>query len=161
MRVDSTSSMRASTTLTRAIACPTTQRWAPRSNCPCARAERFRDMGRFLPGNAVDLLRSGREYFPALLDAITVAEREVWIETYIFADDASGNRVADALIGAARRGVVVRVMVDGWGARHFLTPVLQARLRGGGVRLLKYRSEVAPWQFRSHRMRTAKSTRGG
>ncbi|HEY5366933.1 MAG TPA: cardiolipin synthase ClsB [Casimicrobiaceae bacterium] len=110
-------------------------------------------MGRFLPGNAVDLLRSGREYFPALLDAITVAEREVWIETYIFADDASGNRVADALIGAARRGVVVRVLVDGWGARHFLTPVLQARLREGGVRLLKYRPEIAPWQFRSHRMR--------
>jgi cardiolipin synthase A/B len=47
----------------------------------------------------------------------------------------------------------VRVLVDGWGARHFLTPRLQQRLLDGGVRVLKYRPEVAPWQFRSHRMR--------
>jgi len=110
-------------------------------------------MRRFLPGNAVDLLRSGREYFPALVDAIAAASHEVWIETYIFADDAAGNRIADALITAAARGVAVRVLVDGWGARHFLTRGLQQRLRDGGVRLQKYRPEVAPWQFRSHRMR--------
>lgn len=110
-------------------------------------------MRRFLPGNAVDLLRSGREYFPALIEAIAQAEREIWIETYIFADDAAGNRVADALIAAARRGVAVRVLVDGWGARHFLTRNLQDRLAGGGVWLCKYRPEVAVWQFRSHRMR--------
>lgn len=110
-------------------------------------------MRRFLPGNAVDLLRSGREYFPALVDAIAEASHEVWIETYIFADDAAGNRIADALIAAAARGVAVRVLVDGWGARHFLTRGLQQRLRDGGVRLQKYRPEVAPWQFRSHRMR--------
>jgi cardiolipin synthase len=110
-------------------------------------------MRRFLPGNAVDLLRSGREYFPALLEAVAQARHEVWIETYIFADDAAGNRVADALVAAAQRGVAVRVLVDGWGARHFLTPGLQKRLSNGGVRVLKYRPEVAPWQFRSHRMR--------
>jgi len=110
-------------------------------------------MRRFLPGNAVDLLRSGREYFPALVDAIAAASHEVWIETYIFADDAAGNRIADALIAAAARGVAVRVLVDGWGARHFLTRGLQQRLHDGGVRLQKYRPEVAPWQFRSHRMR--------
>jgi cardiolipin synthase len=110
-------------------------------------------MRRFLPGNAVDLLRSGREYFPALLEAIDAAEREVWIETYIFADDPSGNRIADALIAAAQRGAAVRVMVDGWGARHYLTAGLQQRLRDGGVRLLKYRPEIAPWQFRTYRLR--------
>lgn len=110
-------------------------------------------MRRFLPGNAVDLLRSGREYFPALLEAIDAAEREVWIETYIFADDPSGNRIADALIAAAQRGAAVRVMVDGWGARHYLSAGLQQRLRDGGVRLLKYRPEIAPWQFRTYRLR--------
>ncbi len=110
-------------------------------------------MRRFLPGNEVVLLRSGREYFPALLKAIADARREVWIETYIFADDAAGNAVADALVAAVARGVAVRVLVDGWGARHYLTRALQARMHDGGVRLLKYRPEVAPWQFRSHRMR--------
>ncbi len=110
-------------------------------------------MRRFLPGNAVELLRSGSEYFPALIEAIGAAEREVWIETYIFADDPAGNRIADALVAAAQRGVAVRVMVDGWGARHYLTDGLQQRLRDGGVRLLKYRPEIAPWQFRTYRLR--------
>jgi cardiolipin synthase A/B len=110
-------------------------------------------MNRYTAGNSVTLLRNGAEYFPVLLEAIALAEREVWLETYIFADDETGREVADALIGAARRGVSVRVLVDGWGARHFLTPALQRHLIDGGVDLLKYRPEVAPWDFRSHRLR--------
>jgi cardiolipin synthase len=110
-------------------------------------------MHRFLPGNAVQLLRNGAEFFPALTAAIELARSEVWVETYIFADDVSGRLVADALVRAAQRGVAVRVMVDGWGARHYLSEKLQAQLAKGGVRLLKYRPEVAPWQFRSHRLR--------
>ena len=110
-------------------------------------------MRRFLPGNAVDLLCSGREFFPALIGAIDGAHREAWIETYIFADDAAGNAVADALIRAAARGVMARVMVDGWGARHYLTRSLATRMEAGGVRVARYRPEVAFWQFRSNRMR--------
>ncbi|MGH8802701.1 MAG: phospholipase D-like domain-containing protein, partial [Casimicrobiaceae bacterium] len=37
--------------------------------------------------------------------------------------------------------------------RHYLTTELERRLVGGGVELLKYRPEIAPWQFRSHRLR--------
>jgi cardiolipin synthase A/B len=110
-------------------------------------------MNRYTAGNTVTLLRSGAEYFPALIEAIAKAEREIWIETYIFADDATGRAVADSLVAAARRGVSVRVLVDGWGARHYLTRGLERRLRDGGVDLLKYRPEVHPWHFRSHRLR--------
>ena len=63
---------------------------------------------RFTPGNRLGLLRSGREYFPALISAIESAAREVWLECYIFADDPAGRMVADALVHAARRGVAVR-----------------------------------------------------
>jgi cardiolipin synthase len=110
-------------------------------------------MNRFMPGNAIGLLRNGAEYFPALIAAIDAAEREVWLETYIFADDASGRAVAEALARAARRGVTVRVLIDGWGAKLYLTPALEKVLVDGGVQLMRYRPEVAPWQFRSHRMR--------
>ncbi|MGE5089039.1 MAG: cardiolipin synthase ClsB [Candidatus Levyibacteriota bacterium] len=110
-------------------------------------------MNRYTAGNAVTLLRNGAEYFPALLEAIAAAEREIWLETYIFADDAAGRRIADALIAAAARGVAVRLLVDGWGARHYLTEGLEKRMVGGGVDVLKYRPEIAPWQFRSHRLR--------
>ena len=110
-------------------------------------------MNRYTAGNSVTLLRNGAEYFPLLLEAIALAEREIWLETYIFADDETGRRVADALLEAARRGVSVRVLVDGWGARHYLTRPLEQRLIEGGVDLLKYRPEVHPWHFRSHRLR--------
>jgi cardiolipin synthase len=49
--------------------------------------------------------------------------------------------------------VAVRVLVDGWGARQYLSPSLAQMLAAGGVRLMKYRPEVAPWQFRLHRLR--------
>lgn len=110
-------------------------------------------MNRFTPGNRLVLLRSGAEYFPALEAAIDAAAREIFLETYIFADDDTGRRVADALVRAARRGVSVRLLVDGWGARLYLTRRIARVLESGGVTLLKYRPEVAPWQFRSHRLR--------
>jgi cardiolipin synthase len=108
---------------------------------------------RFRPGNRLGLLRSGREYFPALISAIEGAQREVWLETYIFADDPAGRLVADALVRASARGVAVRVLVDGWGARHYLTPALEALMREGGVDLLRYRPDIAPWDFHSNRLR--------
>jgi len=108
---------------------------------------------RFVTGNRVVLLRSGVEYFPALERAIDSAADEIWIETYIFADDATGRRIADALSRAAQRGVKVRILVDGWGAKFYLTAPLERAMKTSGIELLKYRPEVAAWQFRSHRLR--------
>ncbi len=110
-------------------------------------------MNRFRSGNTIDLLRSGTEFFPALAEAIDAAQREIWLETYIFADDSVGRAIGEALVRAAARGVDVRVLVDGWGAKQYLSESLERLLCDGGVRLLKYRPEVAPWQFRSHRLR--------
>ena len=110
-------------------------------------------MNRFTTGNRVTLLRDGAEYFPALLRAIDAAEREVWLETYIYADDATGRLITAALSRAARRGVRVRVLVDGWGAKLYLTAALEHDMIQAGIELMKYRPEVAPWQFRSHRLR--------
>ena len=110
-------------------------------------------MDRFVTGNRIGLLRSGAEYFPVLERAIDSARVEIWIETYIFADDPTGRRIADALSRAARRGVKVRVLVDGWGAKFYLTAALERVLKRSGVELLKYRPEVSAWQFRSHRLR--------
>lgn len=110
-------------------------------------------MRRFTPGNRITLLRNGTEYFPALEAEIARARRDIFLECYIFAADISGLRVADALSAAAARGVRVHVLVDGWGAKNFLSPYLIDKLRGGGVQFAKYRPEVAPWQFRTRRLR--------
>ena len=80
---------------------------------------------RFLPGNRLTLLNSGAEYFPALIRAIDEATHEVHLESYIFEDDVTGREVADAMARAARRGVTVRVLVDGFGAREFVDRLQQ------------------------------------
>jgi len=90
-------------------------------------------MNRFLPGNRITLLSNGDQYFPALIRSIDGAREAVWFETYIFADDATGRQVAGALIRAAQRGVRVRALVDGWGAKFYLTDALEREMRDGGV----------------------------
>lgn len=70
---------------------------------------------RFTSGNDVKLLRSGGEYFSALIERIDAAERDVVLETYIFCNDEAGQSVGAALLRAAARGVRVRVITDGIG----------------------------------------------
>ncbi|MRR50649.1 MAG: cardiolipin synthase ClsB [Rhodocyclaceae bacterium] len=107
---------------------------------------------RFLPGNRLTLLETGNDYFPALLAAINSARREIHLETYIFADDGTGRQVADALGAAAQRGVAVRVVVDGFGAREF-PDGLGAGLRAQGVEVMVFRPELARLRFRRNRLR--------
>ncbi len=105
-----------------------------------------------IPGNRLTLLERGRQYFPALLAAIDAARQEVHLESYIFEPDETGRRVLDALIRAARRGVRVRVLLDGFGCRHF--PAHEARrLRREGVQLMFHRPELGLFQMRRHRLR--------
>lgn len=109
-------------------------------------------MPEFLGGNRLTLLNSGREYFPALLAALDGAHQEIFLESYIFADDAVGNAVAAALVRAADREVRVRVLVDGFGARDF-PDIFGPRLQAAGVHYLIYRQEVARFRLRRHRLR--------
>lgn len=106
----------------------------------------------FLAGNRLRLLESGGEYFPALMAAIDAARHEVHLEAYIFADDTTGRQVAAALGAAARRGVAVRVLVDGFGAREFAAG-LGATLEAQGVEVMTYRPEVGKTRLRRHRLR--------
>ncbi len=102
--------------------------------------------------NDVRLLRSGEHYFPALLDAIDAARSRVWLETYIFADDRTGRSVAEALIRAAKRGLDVRVVIDGFGSHTFVGDLAQTMQRGG-VALAVFRPETSRWRFRASRLR--------
>ena len=68
-------------------------------------------MDRFVTGNRIVLLRSGVEYFPALERAIDSARIEIWLETYIFADDPTGRRIADVLASVRDEGTARRIRV--------------------------------------------------
>lgn len=106
----------------------------------------------YVGGNRLTLLRNGEQYFPALVAAINAAAQEVFLETYIFADDETGSLVATALARAAERGAAVHLLLDGFGARDF-APRFRRMLKGAGVEVLVYRPKISPWTLRRNRLR--------
>ena len=103
------------------------------------------------PGDAYEVLRNGDEVFPAMLDAIARAERRVNFESFIYEDGEIGDRFTEAFIAAARRGVDVRIVLDGFGSR--LKRDTQDRLRDAGVQVAWF-NELRPWRPRQANYRT-------
>lgn len=71
----------------------------------------------------VDLLDGGREAYPAMLAAIEGARREIFLEVYQLSPEGVGADFITALSAAARRGVHVRVIIDGIGSAPGATEV--------------------------------------
>ncbi|MBI5329050.1 MAG: cardiolipin synthase ClsB [Betaproteobacteria bacterium] len=103
-------------------------------------------------GNRLTLLENGEAYFPALVAALDSARIEAHVETYLFRADASGMAVVRSLMRAARRGVVARLLMDGFGSRG-LSAVLLAELRTAGVEVLFFRPELGALRIRRSRLR--------
>ncbi|MDB5898058.1 MAG: cardiolipin synthetase (Cardiolipin synthase)-like protein [Ramlibacter sp.] len=89
------------------------------------------------PGHELLLLEGSRAFFPALVEAVDGARREVLLETYIFDFTGSGADVAHALERAARSGVRVRLVVDGVGTPA-LPPTWRERFTQAGVEWAVY-----------------------
>ncbi len=69
-----------------------------------------------IAGNALLLLDTGAERLRVLLELIAGAERSLRMLMYMFNPDHTGAVVRDALVEAARRGVEVKVLIDGFGS---------------------------------------------
>jgi cardiolipin synthase len=106
----------------------------------------------YASGNRLSLLRNGEQYFPALVAAIDAAQCEIFLESYIYADDETGSLVTDSLARAAARGVRVRLLIDGFGARDF-APRFRSMLRSAGAQVLTFRPEFARLRLRRGRLR--------
>lgn len=103
-------------------------------------------------GNHITLLRNGTEYFPALEQAIDAAKREIHLQTYIYEADKVGLRIAETLKNAARRGVAVCLLLDGFGCNDTPDWLLED-MRQAGVNVLIYRPKISPWTFKRNRLR--------
>ena len=69
-------------------------------------------------GNQLTLLPDGPDRLQAILDLIGEAQTSLRLLYYIFAGDASGQQVRDALLAACARGVAVSVLVDDFGSSN-------------------------------------------
>ncbi len=102
--------------------------------------------------HTLTLLRDGEEFFPRLIAAIDAATSSIYLETYIYATDSTGRLVSNALQRAARRGVKVHLMMDGYGSAEFPQSWLD-ELRLPGVEVLKFRPQISWLTFRRQRLR--------
>ena len=100
-------------------------------------------------GNQLQLLHCGTDFFPAMLAAFEQARAEIHLETYIFELDKVGQKVVDALIRAAARGVQVYVITDWVGTGRAQSKRLHQTLLQGGV----HHRTFNPW-FRRGLSRT-------
>lgn len=106
----------------------------------------------FIPNNRITLLQNGETYFPAIESAIDQAVHEIYLESYIFENDAIGQRIAEALRRAALRGVRTHMLIDGFGSKE-LPEAMVDYLEAAGIMLLKFRPKTSPWTLRRRRFR--------
>lgn len=106
-------------------------------------------------GNTAEMLASGDEAYPRMLAAIDAAEKTVGLCSYIFRADTIGQAFVEALLRACRRGVQVRVLIDGVGGGYFLSGAY-FDLRRAGVPVARFLHSYLPWRMpflnlRNHR----------
>ncbi|RLS34892.1 MAG: cardiolipin synthase [Planctomycetota bacterium] len=106
-------------------------------------------------GNVIEPLNGGDEAYPAMLEAIHGAKRSIGLSSYIFDNDPAGRLFVDALAAATRRGVAVRVLIDGIGSTYS-SPPITGLLEAQGVPTATFLPATVPFFFpyanlRNHR----------
>lgn len=69
--------------------------------------------------NKVQIIKGGSDFFNTLLHEIENAKETIYFQTYIFANDNTGNSVLNALIAAARKKIKIYLLLDGFGSKDF------------------------------------------
>jgi cardiolipin synthase len=108
-----------------------------------------------VPGTVVTIYHNGDAAYPPMLEAIDAATHSIGMSSYIFRDDVWGTKFIEALAAAQRRGVAVRVLIDGIGGDWLRSPTYH-RLLSKGVKAARFMHSPLPWRMpflnlRSHK----------
>ena len=84
-----------------------------------------------LPGNRIDILNNGDEFYPVMLDEIARARTSITIEAYIYWAGDIGRRFAAALAAKASEGIPVKILLDAVGSASIGPEILETLEKGG------------------------------
>lgn len=106
-------------------------------------------------GNLVEILVDGEEAFPAMLGVIQQARHWIYLSTYIFEHKGIGDEFINSLSDAVKRGVDVRVLLDGVGSWYSRGKTKKLLIKEG-VNVVSFISPkfFLPWvsiNLRNHR----------
>jgi phosphatidylserine/phosphatidylglycerophosphate/cardiolipin synthase-like enzyme len=88
-------------------------------------------------GNEFRLLDASDQYFERMIQAIDDAQSSILLEMYLVESGVLAGRFIEAFVRAARRGIGVRLLLDGFGSLG-LSQADRRRLSDGGVELRFY-----------------------
>lgn len=117
----------------------------------------FKNQSMALPfkDNEVEIMTTGYDFFPALLQSISRAKEHIHIDVFIFSDDELGSLIADALIAKSAQGVEVRVIYDDVGSWSVKNSFFE-RMRDAGIDVhpfmpVKFPMFTSKANYRNHR----------
>jgi len=87
---------------------------------------------------------TGENYFTSLFSDIKSAKKSIELETYIFSIDKLGKQIIENLTEATKRGVIVRVLVDGAGTPYWDNPNIE-QLENAGAEIRVF--HPFPWSL--------------
>ena len=102
-------------------------------------------------GNRVTLHTDSLVILQAMIEDIESAKKSLHLEFYIWAVGGQADRVCEALITAAKRGVACRVLLDSLGSKDWFKSGWPARFKAAGIEL----TEALPIQLGRFQFRRA------
>ncbi|HON55662.1 MAG TPA: cardiolipin synthase [bacterium] len=106
-------------------------------------------------GNRIEMLISGNEAYPEMLEAIDSAEKNICLQSYIFTDDNIGYEFAERLIKKSESGIAVRVIYDPIGSiktkKRFWKMLSKHGIKVESFGSLNFLKRKLRLNFRNHR----------
>ncbi len=108
----------------------------------------------FTGGNRIKLIVDAERAYPLMFEEIEGAKKYILFQFYIFREDQTGLRFAEALMAKALAGVEVNFLYDEIGST--ISGRLFSRLRNAGVKVAQFNATKGPQNrfqinFRNHR----------
>ena len=102
-----------------------------------------------IAGNQIELYTNSLEILQKFINAINGAKKSLHLEFYIWALGGDADRVGEALIAAAQRGVACRVLLDSLGSKDWLKSKWPKRFRNAGIAITEALPiQIGRFQFR-------------
>jgi len=102
-----------------------------------------------IAGNHIELYTNSLEILQKFIDAINGAKKSLHLEFYIWALGGDADLVGEALIAAAQRGVICRVLLDSLGSKDWLKSKWPKRFRNAGIQVTEALPiQIGRFQFR-------------
>ena len=102
-------------------------------------------------GNKIELHTESLKILQLFINEIHQAKKSLHLEFYIWALGGDADKVGEALIAAAKRGVACRVLLDSLGSKDWFKSQWPGRFRSAGIQV----TEALPIQFGRFQFRRA------